>query len=329
MCEKSVANKVAVVREHSGYGKTPRWNESFQKAESRTYFVHSHTFTYKIQISTNCNNPGAACDWTGSIIRVLLPPLVLHPGLVRWWGQSTGPPIPGSVLAVGFLAFSSPEPLGLICKRRPVTKKRRILARMGSLITAWSDAFYTLDACSLRKQPSFVAQQRLERDLAPGTRFSKVPNFVPRALNFPGKFLKNMLSSCGKSVISLPKWSCINQKVMARASSSSFIKIPSIFGSKTSKTADVREEKQATPVRKEYYVPRKFVPMTRKALIRRIVEDKKLVNPTDRHYFQGLAEVLDKSIAGTFHAALGELKVHCKNILTMHRYSLLLVCAFL
>ena len=99
---------------------------------------------------------------------------------------------------------------------------------------------------------------------------------------------------------------------MARASSSSFIKIPSLFGSKTSKTADVREEKQATPVRKEYYVPRKFVPMTRKALIRRIVEDKKLVNPTDRHYFQGLAEVLDKSIAGSFHAALGELKVQCK-----------------
>ena len=103
---------------------------------------------------------------------------------------------------------------------------------------------------------------------------------------------------------------------MARASSSSFIKIPSLFGSKTSKTlktADVREEKQATPVRKEYYVPRKFVPMTRKALIRRIVEDEKLVNPTDRHYFQGLAEVLDKSIAGSFHAALGELKVQCKN----------------
>ena len=101
---------------------------------------------------------------------------------------------------------------------------------------------------------------------------------------------------------------------MARASSSSFIKIPSLFGSKTSKTADVREEKQATPVRKEYYVPRKFVPMTRKALIRRIVEDNKLVNPTDRHYFQGLAEVLDKSIAGSFHAALGELKVRCKII---------------
>ena len=96
---------------------------------------------------------------------------------------------------------------------------------------------------------------------------------------------------------------------MARASSSSFLKIPPLFGSKTSKTADVREEKQATPVRKEYYVPRKFVPMTRKALIRRIVEDEKLVNPTDRHYFQGLAEVLDKSIAGSFHAALGGLKV--------------------
>ena len=128
---------------------------------------------------------------------------------------------------------------------------------------------------------------------------------------------QKMLSSCRKCVISLPKWSWISQKVMVRASSSSFIKIPSLFGSKTSKTADVREEKQATPVRKEYFVPRKFVPMTRKALIRRIVEDEKLVNPTDRHYFQGLAEVLDKSIAGSFHAALGELKVSCKKILAV------------
>lgn len=56
-------------------------------------------------------------------------------------------------------------------------------------------------------------------------------------------------------------------------------------------------------------MPRKFVPMTRKALIRRIVEDDILVNTNDRHYFQGLAELLDKSIAGSFHGVLGELKV--------------------
>lgn len=33
------------------------------------------------------------------------------------------------------------------------------------------------------------------------------------------------------------------------------------------------------------------------------------MNTNDRHYFQGLADLLDKSIAGSFHGALGELKV--------------------
>lgn len=48
--------------------------------------------------------------------------------------------------------------------------------------------------------------------------------------------------------------------------------------------------------------------MTRKALIRRIVEDENLVKTKDRHYFQDLAVHLDKAIAGTFHGVLGELK---------------------
>ena len=39
------------------------------------------------------------------------------------------------------------------------------------------------------------------------------------------------------------------------------------------------------------------------------MEDEILVNTNDRHYFQGLAGLLDKSIAGSFHGALGELKV--------------------
>lgn len=67
--------------------------------------------------------------------------------------------------------------------------------------------------------------------------------------------------------------------------------------------------KQGTPGTSEYYVPRKFVPMTRKALIRRIVEDENLINSNDRSYFQNLAVNLDNAIAGTFHGVLGELKV--------------------
>lgn len=115
-----------------------------------------------------------------------------------------------------------------------------------------------------------------------------------------------MLSFGRKSILSLPK---LTGKSLNRASSSSFLKFPSLFGSKTDSPEKSTVSQQETPGRKEYYVPRKFVPMTRKALIRRIVEDEVLVNTNDRHYFQGLAELLDKSIAGSFHGILGELKV--------------------
>lgn len=118
----------------------------------------------------------------------------------------------------------------------------------------------------------------------------------------------NMLSSGRKGISSIPKWTWIYANSLRRASSSSFLKWPSLFGSKTG-VQNEAEQKQGTPGRKEYYVPRKFVPMTRKALIRRILEDENLVNTQDRHYFQDLAVHLDKAIAGTFHGVLGELKV--------------------
>lgn len=98
-------------------------------------------------------------------------------------------------------------------------------------------------------------------------------------------------------------------KTLRRASSSSFLKWPSLFGSKTNDQNQKNVAEQGTPGRSEYYVPRKFVPMTRKALVRRIVEDENLLNTKDRHYFQDLTVHLDKAIAGTFHGVLGELKV--------------------
>ena len=97
------------------------------------------------------------------------------------------------------------------------------------------------------------------------------------------------------------------------ATSSPLIKLPSIWGAKKDSresSGDLEKvSQQATPGKKEYFVPRKFIPMTRRALIRRIVEDEVLLNANDRHYFQGLAEIMDKSIAGSFHASLAELKV--------------------
>ena len=122
-----------------------------------------------------------------------------------------------------------------------------------------------------------------------------------------------MLSSwrkCIYAVYVFPKLNWKYAKSLQRASSSSFIKWPSLFGSKTgAQHEETAVVTLGTPGRSEYYVPRKFVPMTRKALLRRIVEDENLVNSKDRHYFQDLAVHLDKAIAGTFHGVLGELKV--------------------
>ena len=117
-----------------------------------------------------------------------------------------------------------------------------------------------------------------------------------------------MLSFGRKAILFLPKWTWKNAQTLKWASSSSIIKLPSIFGSKTEVSEKSKISQQGTPGKIEYFVPRKFVPMTRKALIRRIVEDGILVNTSDRHYFQGLADLLDKSTAGSFHGALGELK---------------------
>lgn len=117
-----------------------------------------------------------------------------------------------------------------------------------------------------------------------------------------------MLNSGRKSISSIPKWTWIYAESLRRASSSSFLKWPSLFGSKTG-VQNEAVNKQGAPGRYEYYVPRKFVPMTRKALIRRILEDDNLVSTQDRHYYQDLAVHLDKAIAGTFHGVLGELKV--------------------
>lgn len=118
-----------------------------------------------------------------------------------------------------------------------------------------------------------------------------------------------MLSSGRKCITSIPRWTWKYTNLQS-ASSSSFIKWPSLFGTKSGVQHEkIKAVQQGTPGRSEYYVPRKFVPMTRKALIRRIVEDENLINSKDRSYFQNLAVNLDKAIAGTFHGVLGELKV--------------------
>lgn len=122
-----------------------------------------------------------------------------------------------------------------------------------------------------------------------------------------------MLSFGRKAGLFFSKCPWKQKETLRWATSSPLIKLPSIWGAKKDSresSGDLEKvSQQATPGKKEYFVSRKFIPMTRRALIRRIVEDEVLLNANDRHYFQGLAEIMDKSIAGSFHASLAELKV--------------------
>ena len=110
-------------------------------------------------------------------------------------------------------------------------------------------------------------------------------------------------------MISFHKWAWRSLEGLRMQSSSSFFKLPSVFEQKLNVPQKSKPAQSRTPGTSEYYVPQKFVPITRKALIRRIVEDENLVKTQDRHYFQDLAGIVDKKIAGSFHGILGELKV--------------------
>ena len=65
----------------------------------------------------------------------------------------------------------------------------------------------------------------------------------------------------------------------------------------------------------KYFVLRRYIPMTRKALVKRILDQENIIKQGDREHFQEFAGVLDRAISGTFLGVLGELKViitpHC------------------
>ena len=97
-----------------------------------------------------------------------------------------------------------------------------------------------------------------------------------------------------------------NPRSLNFSSSSSLPKLPAIFRRKNEETS-LTEGQASAP--QEYFVPRKFIPMTRRALVRRILEEDQLIKPRDRNRLQEFSDVLDKAIAGTLHGVLGELKV--------------------
>lgn len=121
-----------------------------------------------------------------------------------------------------------------------------------------------------------------------------------------------LLTGMKIAVSPLPRCVLSNPRYLHLSSSTSFIKVPAILR-RGNKQPSSKEEEQRS-VTREYYVPRRFIPMTRRALVRRILEEEQLINPRDRNRLQEFSDVLDKAIAGTLHGVLGELKVGRHNV---------------
>ena len=59
----------------------------------------------------------------------------------------------------------------------------------------------------------------------------------------------------------------------------------------------------------KYYIRHNYIPMTRKSLAKRIMEEETLISPEDHTRFHEFAVALDHSVGRLYHGVLGELKV--------------------
>ena len=71
------------------------------------------------------------------------------------------------------------------------------------------------------------------------------------------------------------------------------------------------EEKKEKESLAETAPPRRFLPMTRRTLCRKLLEDGSLYAKDEHIKFQDLATGLDSAISRGFHGTLGEMKVGC------------------
>ena len=67
------------------------------------------------------------------------------------------------------------------------------------------------------------------------------------------------------------------------------------------------------PETSKYYIRHNYIPMTRKSLAKRIMEEETLISPDDHKRFHEFAVALDHSVGRLYHGVLGELKVSVKN----------------
>lgn len=83
--------------------------------------------------------------------------------------------------------------------------------------------------------------------------------------------------------------------------------------SKTYATGNIEEEREPNlPVKSS--LPRRFLPMTRRTLCRKLLEDESLYSFHEHVKFQDLVIGLDAAIARGFYGTLGEIKVWPRNL---------------
>lgn len=58
----------------------------------------------------------------------------------------------------------------------------------------------------------------------------------------------------------------------------------------------------------KYYIRHNYIPMTRKSLVKRVMEEETLISPEDHDRFHEFAVALDHSVGRLYHGVLGELK---------------------
>ena len=103
------------------------------------------------------------------------------------------------------------------------------------------------------------------------------------------------------------KWTRTFEAATSRMSNN--YSVPKEVGGKEIASSRVGVNLKQEPESSKYYVRHNYIPMTRKSLAKRIMEEETLISPEDRERLHEFAVALDHSVGRLYHGVLGELKV--------------------
>lgn len=78
-----------------------------------------------------------------------------------------------------------------------------------------------------------------------------------------------------------------------------------VRGKESASRVNLNQERESS----KYYVRHNYIPMTRKSLAKRVMEEETLISPEDRERLHEFSVALDHSVGRLYHGVLGELKV--------------------